>query len=104
MIATKTEHSAIDDSATLAATLAAFGVKHLRTATAAEPLPIAPPTLIAALSKHKEPRLRVSLIPLFLRHPTYAQYVPLLAATQCRTIVVVRFNDNGHHTPSPTVR
>ena len=81
MIATKTEHSTIDDSATLAATLAAFGVRHLRTTTFATPLSIEPPTLIAALSKHKEPRVRESLIPLFLRHPTYAEHVPLLAAT-----------------------
>jgi len=77
----KEDDPALYDSATLAATLATHGVRHLRTATAAEPLSIEPPTLIGALAKHKEPRVRESLIALFLRHPTYAEYVPLLAAT-----------------------
>lgn len=81
MITTKTEHSAINDSATLAATLVAHGVRYLRTATAAEPQQVEPATLIAALAKHKEPRVRESLIPLFLRHPIYAQHVLKLAAT-----------------------
>lgn len=77
----KEDDPALHDSATLAATLAAHGVGHLRTATAAEPLLISPLTLIAALSIHQEPRVRESLIPLFLRHPTYAQDVPQLATT-----------------------
>ena len=82
MIIAKRENDlALHDSATLAATLATHGVRHLRTATAAKPLSIPPPTLIAALARHKEPRVRESLIPLFLRHPTYAQNVPQLATT-----------------------
>ena len=82
MIVTKKEDDpALHDSATLAATLAMLGVEHLRTATAAEPVSIPAPTFIGALAKHQDPRVREALIPLFLRHPTYAQHVPQLAAT-----------------------
>ena len=86
MIATQVEHSdlerdSFDDTARLAATLAALGVPYLRTATGGEPYAIPAPSFIAALAKHKEPRVRESLIPLFLHQPSNAQYVPLLATT-----------------------
>jgi hypothetical protein len=64
------------DEAALAATLAQYDVYYLRTATKASPLSIAPPDLIVALAQHSEPRLHEALIPLFLRHPEFAVYVP----------------------------
>ncbi|MGB0386149.1 MAG: hypothetical protein ACPGWR_15180 [Ardenticatenaceae bacterium] len=69
------------DTAALAATLEAKGVPYLRTAMDAEPLNISLPSLISALAQHKEPRVRESLIPLFLRHPTLAQHVPSLTTS-----------------------
>jgi hypothetical protein len=66
------------DEAALAATLAQYDVYYLRTATKANPLPINPPDLIAALAQHSDPRLHEALIPLFLRHPEFAVHVPHL--------------------------
>jgi hypothetical protein len=66
------------DSAALAATMAQLDVPYLRTSAPAEPLLLEPDALIAALAQHDSPRVRESLIPLFLRHPEYASYVPPL--------------------------
>lgn len=65
----------------LAATLVEYDVPYLRTATAADPLPLDAPSFIAALAQNPAPRVRESLIPLFLRHPEFASYVPELADT-----------------------
>lgn len=64
------------DTAALAATLAQLNVHYLRTPTSAEPLPLEPAALIAALAQHPSPRVREALIPLFLRHPEFARDVP----------------------------
>jgi len=69
----------LDDEA-LAATLAQFDVHYLRTPTETEPLPVDPAGLIAVVAKHPSPRVRETLIPLFLRHPEFARYVPDLVA------------------------
>ncbi len=81
MITTQKEYSTYD-TPTLAATLAMLGVPYLRTTTFAMPVSMEPPSFIAALAQHEEPRVREALIPLFLRHPTYSQYVPELAAIE----------------------
>lgn len=69
------------DTAALAARLAQLGVHYLRTPTSAEPLPLEPAALIAALAQHPSPRVREALIPLFLRHPEFARDVPDLVDT-----------------------
>jgi hypothetical protein len=69
------------DVAALAATMAQLDVHYLRTPTSAEPLRLEPNYLIAALAEHDSPRVREALIPLFLRHPEFASYVPDLATT-----------------------
>ena len=69
------------DTATLAATLAQLDVPYLRTPTSAEPLPLDPAALIAALAQHPSPRVREALIPLFLRHPEFARNVPDVLVT-----------------------
>lgn len=67
------------NEAVLAGQLAQHGVNIIRTAeTAAAIPPISPSDLIAQLAQHASPRLRDSLIALFLRHPEYAVYVPEL--------------------------
>ena len=60
----------------LAAILAQLDVPYLRTPTAVPPSPTDPINLIAALSQHSSPRIHEALIPLFLRHPEFAHYVP----------------------------
>ena len=69
------------DTAALAATLAQLNVPYLRTPTSAEPLPLDPAALMAALAQHPAPRVREALIPLFLRHPDFARDVPDLVDT-----------------------
>jgi hypothetical protein len=66
------------DEEALATTLAQYDVYYLRTATTADPLPLEPGELIAALAQHSSPRLHEALIPLFLRHPEFAEFVPEL--------------------------
>lgn len=69
------------DAQALATTLAyQYDVYYLRTATEAAPLPLEPPDLIAALAQHSDPRLHEAILPLFLRHPEFADYVPDLVA------------------------
>lgn len=68
------------DVATIAASLARLGVPYLQTREAAEPLSLSPHSLLAALAQHSDPRVREALIPLFLRHPEYASFVPALVA------------------------
>jgi hypothetical protein len=59
--------------------LAAHDIRHLRPwQQEATPAPQSPSALIAALAAHPEPRLRESLIVLFLRQPSYAQVIPKL--------------------------
>ena len=65
----------------LAAALAQLDVHYLRTQTAVSPFPIDPSDLIAALAQHSSPRTHEALIPLFLRHPEFANYVPDLVRT-----------------------
>jgi hypothetical protein len=60
----------------LAAALAQLDVHYLRTQTAVPPSPIDPSDLIAALAQHPSPRTHEALIPLFLRHPEFAKYMP----------------------------
>jgi hypothetical protein len=60
----------------LVATMTQLDIHYLRTLTSAEPLLLEPDTLIAALTQHDSPRVREALIPLFLRHPEFARYVP----------------------------
>jgi hypothetical protein len=60
----------------LVATMAQLDIHYLRTPTSAEPLLLEPDTLIATLTQHDSPRVREALIPLFLRHPEFAKYVP----------------------------
>ncbi len=62
----------------LAATLAAHDLPLLRTRSPASPLPLEPAELISALVQQPDGRLGEVLIALFLRHPSYAQYVPAL--------------------------
>lgn len=69
------------DEEALATTLAQYDIYYLRTATKADPLPLEPGELIAALAQHSSPRLHEALIPLFLRHPEFATYVPDLVET-----------------------
>ena len=66
--------------AALAAELARLGLPFV-TATAEDrlPVPLSPESLIAALAGSKEARLRLALIPLFVVHPEYAQFVPEVA-------------------------
>jgi hypothetical protein len=71
----------ITDEATLAATLAEFDVHYLRAPGTAEPVSLTPAQLIATLAQHASPRVREALLPLFLRHPEFAQYVPNLVLT-----------------------
>lgn len=68
------------DNTTLIAQLAAHEVRHLRAVTTAPPtVPLPPEQLIYLLAQHPEPRLRESLITLFLRHPEYHHCVPAAA-------------------------
>lgn len=61
--------------------LVAHDIRHLRPWQQGTVIsPQSPTGLIAALATHAEPRLREALIVLFLRQPTYAQFVPELAA------------------------
>jgi hypothetical protein len=71
----------VTDEATMAATLAEFDVRYLRASTEVEPASMTPTQLIAALAQHPSPRVRESLLPLFLRHPEFARHVPNLALT-----------------------
>jgi hypothetical protein len=64
------------DAESLAAALAQLDVHYLRTPTAVKVSPIDPAALIAALAQNPSPRTHEALIPLFLRHPDFARYVP----------------------------
>jgi hypothetical protein len=64
--------------ADLAAALAKYDVHYLRTPTATKSLPTDPESLIVNLVKHQSPRAHEALIPLFLRHPEFARYIPSL--------------------------
>ncbi len=67
--------------AALIQALATRSVCHLRAAKSApDTPPLDDETLIAALARHPEPRLREALIALFIRHPEYAARVESLAA------------------------
>jgi len=67
------------NEAVLAGQLAQHGINIIRTAETAAAIPaISPSDLIAQLAQHPSPRLRDSLIALFLRHPEYAEYMPEL--------------------------
>lgn len=69
----------INNETFLAGQLAQHGVRTLMVAENAAAIPpISPPDLITQLAQHPSPRLRDSLIPLFLRRPEYAVYVPEL--------------------------
>lgn len=66
---------------TLIEQLAAHDIRHLRPRQqGVTPAFQSPSALIASLAAHPEPRLREALIVLFLRQPSYAQFVPALAA------------------------
>ena len=65
----------------LATSLAAHDLPLLRTAHATEAEILDPPALIGALAMDTAGRLGEILIALFLRHPTYAQYVPTVVGT-----------------------
>jgi len=70
------------DLSSLAAQLADHDIRYLRVGEPrAEWFPVKPPELIAALSRHTEPRFREALISLFIRHPEYASFVPSIAAS-----------------------
>lgn len=59
--------------------LSARGIRHLRVAE--QPVvytPFGDRTLIAMLAAHPDPRVRESLMPLFLRHPDLSKHVPQL--------------------------
>lgn len=70
------------DTSSLLSELSVRGVRHLRVA---EPpavyTSLSDQTLIAMLAAHPEPRVRESLIPLFLRHPDLGEHVPPLVDT-----------------------
>ena len=73
--------SGILDASILTCHLAQRGVRYLRVAEAiGDARPLDTETLIAALARHPEPRLREALIPLFIRHPEYAPIIPRLVA------------------------
>ena len=76
--------------ATIAATLAQYDVPYLRISTKTSglhplPQPLDPHTLIQKLAQHTDPRVREALIPLFLRHPEYHQFVHDLVFASNRT-------------------
>jgi hypothetical protein len=67
------------DTPSLLSGLSARGIRHLRVRE--QPVaykPLSDQGLIAMLAAHPEPRLRESLIPLFLRHPGLSEQVPQL--------------------------
>ena len=77
---------AMFESTMLIGQLAQHGIKHLRAVgQTGESTATNPATdvamLITALARHPQPRLREALIPLFLRHPEYANFVPAAVAT-----------------------
>lgn len=78
---TAVKSNTIDNEAAIAATLAKLGVRYLRASTEAAPMSMTPTQLIATLAQHPSPRIRESLLPLFLRHPEFAQHVPNLVLT-----------------------
>lgn len=62
--------------------LAAYGIHYLRLSQPSiSGKSLTPASLIAALAGHSDPRLRESLIALFLRQPQLHQYVPALTAS-----------------------
>lgn len=78
---TRSDTTTTTNTGTLIAQLAEQGIKHLRSVQyTGDYEPTDNATLIAKLAGHSEPRLREALIPLFLRHPEYAQFVPPLVA------------------------
>lgn len=67
------------DTSSLVSDLSARGIRHLRIREQpVEYKPLSDQGLIAMLAAHPEPRLRESLIPLFLRHPELNEHVPQL--------------------------
>ena len=70
------------DSSILISQLASRGVRHLRSANATvAATSLNTETLITELARRPEPRLRESLIPLFIRHPEYSVIVKKLVET-----------------------
>ncbi|MFQ5616866.1 MAG: hypothetical protein ACE5GO_10475 [Anaerolineales bacterium] len=62
---------------TLVAALREWGIRYLAPTNAKPgPTPIPPAELIARLADHPHPRLRLALIPLFIRHPNLAESLP----------------------------
>ncbi|MBP7692360.1 MAG: hypothetical protein KA764_10605 [Anaerolineales bacterium] len=73
--------SSLELSEALVAELHRLGVRHLVRLHPDRPAsPIPPADLIAALARHPEARMRGALIPLFLRRPSFSQYVPAIQA------------------------
>lgn len=64
------------DVGILAANLQQRGIPYLRVKDRPDSQWLDTETFLAALAQHTAPRVREALIPLFLRHPEYAQYVP----------------------------
>ncbi|MBI5713321.1 MAG: hypothetical protein HZC38_07845 [Chloroflexi bacterium] len=70
------------DSSILISQLASQGVRHLRSAQATvAAASLNTDALIAELARRPEPRLRESLIPLFIRHPEYSEVARKLVET-----------------------
>lgn len=69
--------TALDHDEALVAELHDIGVDHLARLSAAKPArPIAPADLIAGLAVSNDARLQAALILLFLRQPSFNQYLP----------------------------
>ncbi|MGH2541379.1 MAG: hypothetical protein ACRDIB_01195 [Ardenticatenaceae bacterium] len=72
----------VSSNSELVAELTQRGVRQLRAVEAiTQPPSLSTESLITALARHPEPRFREALIPLFLRHPTYAELVPDLVVS-----------------------
>jgi hypothetical protein len=76
----ETPVSVVDDRESLVAELRARGIGHLAPSDAARTMPLDDDSLLASLAAHGDPRLRQSLIALFLVHPDLATRVPALRA------------------------
>ena len=74
-----------DSDEQLVAELHRLGVRHLsRSSTDTPDTPLSPSDLIAGLAQSPDARIRGALILLFLRHPEFAEEVPLLASQLSR--------------------
>jgi hypothetical protein len=96
MVAPLAEHNSTEltstpDETTLAASLAAWGVHHIRVPKSDKPAQVLPlESLIVALASHREPTFREGLVLLFLRHPEIAEVVPRIErslAPMSRTVL-----------------